>query len=248
MSPGALDAENLHNTVLTLVLRTSASLGTLVYVPSVYSLLQQRMYVSVLIDTVVLGVVFALLFFQRIPFHVRATIACLIFNALGLGLLLTVGSVAQVYLIGASVVTVLLFGTRVGLVAAVFCAFSVLMVGALGDAPMSIGAKGGVKNNFVEWALITINFALVNVLIVLAVGVVMTAMKNALEREISTRTLLRSLIDALPDVIFTKDTEGRFVNANAAALTLFGVTREDQIAGKTAYEVLGSASRRCLRR
>ena len=42
----------------------------------------------------------------------------------------------------------------------------------------------------------------------------------SLDRE---RTLLRTLIDTLPDIIFTKDTQGRYVVANAATLAQAGV-------------------------
>jgi two-component system, cell cycle sensor histidine kinase and response regulator CckA len=80
------------------------------------------------------------------------------------------------------------------------------------------------------WLVITINFALVNTLLTLAVGSVLSALSKALKREIAgrisleqERTLLRTLIDALPDVVFTKDTGGRFVNCNPAALALFGL-------------------------
>ena len=49
--------------------------------------------------------------------------------------------------------------------------------------------------------------------------------------------LLRSLIDSIPDVIFYKDTEGRFLGCNKAAHEMFGVT-EQQLVGKHTDEIL----------
>lgn len=52
------------------------------------------------------------------------------------------------------------------------------------------------------------------------------------------RVLLRTLIDALPDVVYTKDANGRFVICNRAALAQFGLTEEHELAGSTGFDVL----------
>ena len=49
------------------------------------------------------------------------------------------------------------------------------------------------------------------------------------------RNLLRTLIDNLPDLIYVKDTECRFVTANTAVADFVGTTTEDLI-GKTDYD------------
>ena len=111
------------------------------------------------------------------------------------------------------------------------------------------------NHNFSEWAVITINFTLVNTLLTLAVGTVLAAVRGALERETSGRIslehehkVLRTLIDTLPDVVFTKDTSGRFVNCNPASLALFGVDREEQVAGKTVFDLFTEELARALPR
>jgi len=50
--------------------------------------------------------------------------------------------------------------------------------------------------------------------------------------------LLRTLIDSLPDAIYTKDVDGRFVISNRAAQALFGIEREEELAGKTSADLL----------
>jgi PAS domain S-box-containing protein len=52
----------------------------------------------------------------------------------------------------------------------------------------------------------------------------------ALEQD---RNLLRALIDHLPDCIYIKDTQGRFIAANLATAQLMGATAPDDLLGKT---------------
>jgi PAS domain S-box-containing protein len=51
------------------------------------------------------------------------------------------------------------------------------------------------------------------------------------------RALLRTLIDALPDLVFTKDPEGCFRLCNAAELKHLGLTHEDELLGKTVFDL-----------
>jgi two-component system sensor histidine kinase EvgS len=48
--------------------------------------------------------------------------------------------------------------------------------------------------------------------------------------------LLRTLIDNLPDYIFAKDTEGRFIISNLANAQYLGVENPDDLIGKTDYD------------
>jgi len=59
--------------------------------------------------------------------------------------------------------------------------------------------------------------------------------EEALERE---RNLLQTLIDHIPDLIFVKDSEGRFVVANSALLGILGATNREDVLGKTDFDFL----------
>jgi len=54
------------------------------------------------------------------------------------------------------------------------------------------------------------------------------------------RTLLRTLIDALPDYVFVKDTAGRFMLSNLAHAHAVQVANPDDLVGKTASDVFPS--------
>jgi PAS domain S-box-containing protein len=61
-------------------------------------------------------------------------------------------------------------------------------------------------------------------------------MKAQEERE-HERTLLRTLIDNLPDYIYIKDTIGRFIVGNNAVVRSFGFSSEGNLIGKTDYDI-----------
>ncbi|HTF18506.1 MAG TPA: PAS domain S-box protein [Chryseolinea sp.] len=67
-----------------------------------------------------------------------------------------------------------------------------------------------------------------------------TDRKEAEEELIRERTLLRTLIDILPDYIYVKDTEGRFIVNNNADLALMNASSEKEVMGKTAVDVFGA--------
>jgi PAS domain S-box-containing protein len=57
--------------------------------------------------------------------------------------------------------------------------------------------------------------------------------QQAARQLVEERTLLRTLIDNLPDAIFVKDAEGRFLVNNAAHLRALGVSTQGEVLGKT---------------
>ncbi len=52
------------------------------------------------------------------------------------------------------------------------------------------------------------------------------------------RNLLHTLIDSLPDFVYVKDTEGRYVLSNTAHQRFLGVNSADEVAGKTVFDFL----------
>ena len=54
----------------------------------------------------------------------------------------------------------------------------------------------------------------------------------------SERKMLRALIDNIPDLLYVKDTAGRFVIANPQAALAVGANSQEEIIGKTEFELL----------
>jgi PAS domain S-box-containing protein len=63
-----------------------------------------------------------------------------------------------------------------------------------------------------------------------------TARKQAEEALSRERNLLRTLIDNLPDYVYVKDTESRFLIANAGVARLAGAAKGEDLLGKTDFD------------
>jgi len=71
---------------------------------------------------------------------------------------------------------------------------------------------------------------------VLAIIRDVTQRKRAEERLAEEHNLLRTLIDNLPDFIFVKDTESRFVINNVEHLRVLRVSQQSEVVGKTDFD------------
>jgi PAS domain S-box-containing protein len=60
--------------------------------------------------------------------------------------------------------------------------------------------------------------------------------QRAAEDLVKERNLLHTLIDSLPDLVYVKDTLGRYVLNNLAHQLFLGVSSPEQVAGKTAFD------------
>jgi diguanylate cyclase (GGDEF)-like protein/PAS domain S-box-containing protein len=65
-----------------------------------------------------------------------------------------------------------------------------------------------------------------------------TARKDAQEQIARERALLRTVIDALPDRIYVKDRDGRFMLQNATNVSQHGASSADQLLGRTVFDIL----------
>jgi signal transduction histidine kinase len=182
-------SETWRADLLRVVLRVAAILGAIVYVPSVLSALNYGLWSVAVIDTVAIALVVTLVFLKRIPTDVRAACMCLVLYMLGLGLLISVGSISQIYLFGFSLLTTLIVSVRWGLATVALNVLSMLAVGYVGVAspemvvPHWTTGIGG-------WSVITANFAFVNAGVVLAVGSVVAALGRGHDKLVTLNTSL----------------------------------------------------------
>lgn len=77
-----------------------------------------------------------------------------------------------------------------------------------------------------------------NIIGVIGVGVDTTERRKTEEALVKERKLMRALIDHLPDNIYVKDREGRFVLNNAESLRILGAARQEDVLGKSDFDFL----------
>jgi signal transduction histidine kinase/ActR/RegA family two-component response regulator len=172
--------------LLRIVLRTSAVLGAIVYLPSVWLSLSLGMVGVAVMDTVAIGIILALNYFDRLPVKLRAVCACLVLYVLGAGLMIFVGAISQIYLFGSSLLCTLLVSSRWGFGTVVLNAVTMLAIGFVGIAAPEMVVPNWDRSSL-EWTVITANFVFMNACLVLALGAVLGALESALERAKTAR-------------------------------------------------------------
>jgi two-component system, cell cycle sensor histidine kinase and response regulator CckA len=237
--PGAPD---WRAEMLNITLRFAIYLGVIAGVPSVYMATSTGLPWIGVLDVVVLAMVVAVARFERIPYVWRAAVFCGAGFALGLGLLLAIGTFSLMFFVVCSVGATLLLGQRAGIIATVLGTATIMLVGVAGwTGPEVILATR--EYYATRWIVIALNFALVSTLLCMGIGRVLTTLERALAEQIASRrsleeerALLRTFIDTLPDVVFTKDTQGRFVLVNPATLAVFRLQHDSEMIGKTVHD------------
>lgn len=225
--------EQWRASLLTTLLRAAAALGALVYLPSLYLAHSSGMPGVIAMDTLAFIGVLALNFTPGIPFRARAFGFSLICYGLGVGLLVTVGPISQIYLIGYSLLTTLLLGRRAGLFSVGVNGATLLVIGLWGAAAPEMHVPGW-EGSPAAWYVIALNFLLVNGLLALALGSIIAALERAatLQREALAeaevneerfRLLSRATNDAIWDWNLATDA----VWWNEGFETLFGYRREE---------------------
>lgn len=241
----ASDADGMHwrDGVLTATLRLTAYLGAIAGVPSIYMSMRSGLPWIAAFDAVALLTVIALHRLTSLPYTVRAATFAAVAYCLGLGLLITVGSFAQIYLVAAAIIASLLLGARAGMLATGVCTATIAIVGVSGLTGPEVIL---VTKQFyaTRWIVIALNFLLVATSLSMGIGMVLNRIEEAWQREIRARvalaeehTLLRTFVDTVPDAVFAKDVNGQYILANPAALQAFGVHAESELEGKTVFDL-----------
>jgi len=186
---GESHAETWRRNVLELGLTVCAVLGSIVYVPSVGLAVRYDKWLVAVVDTVAIVAVVVLRFVRAPGFVPRAAAFCLVMYGLGVALLIEIGPVCQIYLFGFSVITALLLGVRAGAFAVALNAVSLLAIGLAGFAAPEM-AVSWHPASAAGWVVTTMNFVLVNFVLVVTIGVVLAALERIARREHEARDLL----------------------------------------------------------
>ncbi len=237
-----VDPVNWRAPLLHVTLRVSAYLGVVACIPSVYMALRTGLPQIAVLDIVVLSIVMVIYRSTSMPYRWRAAIFCALTYLLGLGLLISIGSFSLIFFVAASVAATLLIGQRAGLLTTGVSTITIALLGLLGlTGPEVILVTPQFYST--RWIVIAINYTLISTMLTMAIGTVIGSLEGVVAREMTARrslererSLLRTFIDTLPDVVFTKDTDGRFVMVNPATLSAFSQSKESDMVGKTVFD------------
>ncbi|HEY1186856.1 MAG TPA: ATP-binding protein [Gemmata sp.] len=182
-------ADTWRQNVLELGLKGCCVLGAVVYVPSVCLAIHSGKWIVAAVDTAALGTIIVLNLARSLSYPFRAVTFALVLYGLGVALLLEVGPICQIYLFGFSVIATLLLGTRIGALTVGLSTVSMLATGWAGHAAPEMRASWHPADA-VAWVVLVMNFALVNIVMVLTIGAVLAALERAARLEHEARDRL----------------------------------------------------------
>jgi len=189
---------------------------------------------------------------RRWQFHVRAAILLAIIYALGVSGLLENGmrGDARLFFLGLTAMTAMLIDARIALIVSGASLATIGVVGALVlNGIIRLASKTTAPGSVDLWLVSTLDLALLQTVVLTgwflflreftgAQGEVRRSLE-ALERE---RTLLRTVIDNLPDAVYAKDADGRRQLSNQVDAALLGATSSVDALVRTGAEALPEES------
>ena len=159
------------------LMSTTLLLGTAAAIPSALFALADGIWPVAALDAVALAWIVAIWRFDRLPYSLRVWNFLAVLYVVGIGLMLTVGSISQIYLIGPPVMAVILLGTRQALLILMFTALSIFGLGASGLARLVVLGLG--EQNLLAASAVTINYLCVGAVITVTCGTLLKGLSQS---------------------------------------------------------------------
>jgi diguanylate cyclase (GGDEF)-like protein/PAS domain S-box-containing protein len=194
------------------LMSTTLLLGTATAIPSALFALADGIWPVAVLDVVALAWIVAIWRFDRLPYAFRVWNFLAVLYVVGIGLMLTVGSISQIYLIGPPVMAVILLGTRQALVILVLSALSIFGLGASNLARLVVLGLG--EQNLLAATAVTINYLCVGAVITVTCG---TLLKGLSQSFVELEGFAESL-EAKQDKLHELNAELRLTAAAVARL------------------------------
>lgn len=189
-----MDAQGVaywRDRILDIIYRSTALLGGVAYVPSMYLSIVEEIWWLAAFNTMGYAWFIWAAFFWRTPFAVRASFLLVFIYTLGVALLIKLGPFAagSIWLFTFPVLTSLLFGLRPAIAALAVNAVTVICFGGalmanwlpIAFMPENMGDK---------WWVISANFLLLDTVATLSIAVLLRGLKSAMEKQQQTRRSL----------------------------------------------------------
>jgi diguanylate cyclase (GGDEF)-like protein/PAS domain S-box-containing protein len=154
-------------------------LGLVTAIPSVLLAAGEGMWSIVVIDTVALLWIGAILALRRLPYTTRVLNFLAVAFVVGIGLLLKVGPVSQIYLMAIPVLAALLLGLRPALWALLLAGLAVMVLGFEQNAKLHI--EGMPDYAFLRSAIITVNFMFMTTVLTLSCAVLLQRLARSFD-------------------------------------------------------------------
>jgi len=173
------DIAHWRSRVFASLLSYVVVLGTLVAIPSIGLSVKDGVWQVAIMDSIALGWVVALWRLPRLPYTFRVLNFLAVLYLIGIGLMLTIGPVSQIFLMAPPVLGVVLLGTRPALGALCLSGASIFFLGLGGYAKLYVANLE--EHAFLPCLIVTLNYLFVGALITLTCGGLLQRLNKSME-------------------------------------------------------------------
>ncbi|UVW27185.1 bifunctional diguanylate cyclase/phosphodiesterase [Massilia sp. H6] len=161
------------------LMSTVVVLGAVAAVPSATLALAEGLWPVAVMDALALVWIFAIWWYDRLPYTFRVLNFLAVMFGVGVGLMVTVGAVSQIFLMGPPVMAAILLGTRQALLALVLSAAIILGLGLSGHAQLVV--TGMDANSVLPSLIVTLNYLCIGSVITITCGALLKGLSRSLD-------------------------------------------------------------------
>jgi len=165
--------------IFSSLMSTVLVLGAIAAVPSSALALADGLWQVAVMDMAALGWLFAIWRCRSMSYTLRVLNFLAVIYLVGVGLMLTIGAVSQIFLMGPPVLAVILLGTRQALYALLLSAATILGLGLSGHAELFVKGLGDYP--LLSSLVVTLNYLCVGTVITITCGTLLKGLSQTLE-------------------------------------------------------------------
>ncbi len=229
--------------VLSVVMLVMAILGTVAAVPSIALSVVTQFWSVAATDTVALIWILVLWRKQSLPYRFRAWNLLVLVYLLGTLLLFKVGHAAQIYLMAVPVFAALLLGPKPAIAALILNAVTLGLGGYLVDADIVVARYEAMPQ--IKWAVISVNFLLVDSLITFSTIMLLAGLERSLNRKRDSERRFRLLTEWTPEAMGVHRA-GKILYVNPAGVRLLGAQTLDELVGRNLLDFVHADDRQAV--
>ncbi len=188
------------------------ALGTLTAIPSMIQLFAEGLWPVVVMDVLALTWLSAVWWFKKIPYTIRVLNFLAIIYVIGVGLLMTVGPVSQIYLFSVPLLAATLLGMRSAMLCLGISALTIFVLSYAGLANMHMA--GTPAYGLLPSLMITLNYLFIGAIITTSCSILL----QRLERSLEDLRMFASSLQRGKDELHTLNAELRLTAAAVARL------------------------------
>nr|WP_315215434.1 EAL domain-containing protein [uncultured Duganella sp.] len=219
-------------------------LGLATAVPSMLLAASEGMWSIVVVDVVALSWIGAILLLRKVAYTIRVVNFLAVAFMVGVGLLLKIGPVSQIYLMAVPVLAALLLGLRPALWTLLLAGLAVMVLGFEENARMQM--EGIPDHAFLKSAIISINFMFIAAVLTLSCAVLLQQLARSFDElregaDSLERLAFFDVLTGLPNRRLLMDRIDTLLASSARSATFSAVMFVDLDRFKTINDARGHA-------